>query len=328
MLNHEIYMNRCLQLAKNGLGSVSPNPMVGCVIVCDDKIIGEGYHQKYGEAHAEVNAINAVEDKSLLSKCTLYVNLEPCAHHGKTPPCADLIIEHNIPKVVIGCVDANEKVKGKGAQKLIEANVDVTIGVLEKECIELNKRFFTFHNKKRPYIILKWAQSNDGCMDKIRDSSEAKINWITQPETQSLTHLWRSQEDAVLVGKNTVLNDNPELTVRAINGNNPIKIVLGQQESFNLDLNIFKGTHPPIFLDLKSAKEICYALYEKEIQSVMVEGGKKTLELFINENLWDEARILTGDVTLKDGLKAPKINGVLENREALGKDTLEIYINA
>lgn len=324
---HELYMQRCIQLAKNGLGNVSPNPMVGCVIVCDRKIIGEGYHQKYGEAHAEVNAINSVKDKSLLANSTLYVSLEPCSHYGKTPPCVDLIIHYKIPKVVIGCVDSFDKVSGKGIEHLKKNGIDVTVGILEKECIELNKRFFTFHNKKRPYIILKWAESIDGFIDKKRTDSEAKINWITQPETQQITHLWRSQEDAILVGKNTIINDNPELTVRVVEGNNPIKIILGKEHGFNSELNIFKGTHPPIFLDLKSAKEICNAIYEKEIQSVIVEGGKKTLELFIKANLWDEARILTGDITFKDGIKAPKIKGKLSTKEQLGKDSLEIYFN-
>jgi len=320
-------MQRCIQLAKKGLGNVSPNPMVGCVIVCDEKIIGEGYHQKYGEAHAEVNAINSVNDKSLLSKSILYVSLEPCAHLGKTPPCANLIVENKIPNVVIGCVDTFDKVSGKGVEHLKKNGVDVTVGILEKECLDLNKRFFTFHNKNRPYIILKWAESNDGFIDKIRDESNPKINWITQPETQQITHLWRSQEDAILIGKNTVLNDNPELTVRAIEGNNPIKIILGKQEEFDFGLNIFKGTHPPIFINKKTAREICDTLYEKEIQSVIIEGGKKTLELFINENLWDEARILKGDVTFKNGLNAPEIKGNPSIKEQLGKDSLEIYFN-
>ena len=307
-MNNEAYIARCIQLAKNGFGKVSPNPMVGCVIVHNGKIIGEGYHQNYGEPHAEVNAINAVKNVSLLKEATLYVSLEPCAHFGKTPPCADLIIHHQIPKVVIGCIDTFSEVSGKGIDRLRSKNVDVTVGILEKECMDLNKRFFTFHTKKRPYIILKWAQSKDGFIDKLRTESSPTINWITQPETQQLTHLWRSQEDAILVGKNTVLNDNPSLTVRAIEGKNPKRFVLAKQEEISSNYAVCNNEAETHFIEAKTAQEICDALYERNIQSVIIEGGKQTLETFISAKLWDEALVFTGNVLFEAGLKAPTLS--------------------
>jgi diaminohydroxyphosphoribosylaminopyrimidine deaminase / 5-amino-6-(5-phosphoribosylamino)uracil reductase len=326
-MNNEAYIARCIQLAKNGFGRVSPNPMVGCVIVHNGEIIGEGYHQNYGEAHAEVNAINAVKDTSLLKEATLFVSLEPCAHFGKTPPCADLIIHHQIPKVVIGCIDTFSEVSGKGIERLRSKNVDVTVGVLEKECIDLNKRFFTFHNKKRPYIILKWAQSKDGYMDKLRTESSPKINWITQPETQQLTHLWRSQENAILVGKTTVLNDNPSLTVRAIEGRNPKRFVLAKKEEIPSDYAVCNNEVETHFIEAKTAQEICDVLYQHNIQSVIIEGGKQTLETFISANIWDEARILTGNVLFNDGLKSPTLSQTPITKQSLGKDFLETFIN-
>ncbi len=222
-------MRRCLQLAKMGEGNVAPNPMVGAVIVCNHKIIGEGYHQEFGGPHAEVNAINSVKDKSLLAKSTIYVSLEPCAHHGKTPPCSDLIVEHKIPKVVIGSQDTFSKVNGKGIKKLEANGCQVTCGVLEKECRKLNKRFFTFHEKKRPFVILKWAQTKDGFLDKKRNEGEKGIHWITAPETRSLVHLWRSKEMGVLVGRQTAAVDDPKLNVRDVTGKNPVRIILDSQ---------------------------------------------------------------------------------------------------
>ena len=320
-------MQRCLQLAKKGLGSVSPNPMVGCVIVYNNKIIGEGFHQNYGDAHAEVNAINSVQNKALLKKSTLYVNLEPCAHFGKTPPCANLIAEKQIPHVVIGCVDIFSEVSGKGIEKLKFSGIDVTLGVLEKESQYLNRRFFTFHNKKRPYVILKWAQSKDGFIDKHRGENDKGINWITQPETKQLTHLWRSHEDAVLVGKNTVLTDNPSLTTRAVKGKNPMRIVLGKQEDIPSNYKIFGAESKTFFLQGDSAM-ILQELYQKNIQSVIVEGGKHVLEQFISLNLWDEARILTGEVSFEKGIKAPIISQNPTKTETHGKDTINYYKNA
>lgn len=326
-MSHESYIYRCIELAKKGKGSVSPNPMVGCVIVHNEKIIGEGYHQKYGQAHAEVNAINSVEDKSLLSKSTLYVSLEPCAHFGKTPPCSDLIVQHKIPNVIIGCIDSFNEVSGRGIEKLKSAGVNVILGILEKECLELNKRFFTFHNKKRPYIILKWAQTKDGFIDIIRENWEVGVNWITQPETKLITHKWRTEEDAILVGYNTVIYDNPSLTARAVNGKNPKRIILGNKEDFNPALNIFKSDAETFFINNKSVSEICDELYKLEIQSVIIEGGRKTLDLFLKSNLWDEARVLVGDIEFHNGIEAPKLNNnpYIENR--FRRDTIITYIN-
>lgn len=226
MNTEEKYLFRCLQLAKLGRGMVAPNPMVGSVVVHKGEIIGEGYHQAYGEAHAEVNAINAVKDKTLLPQSTIYVNLEPCAHFGKTPPCANLIIESKIPKVVIGCVDPYAEVSGKGIERMQNAGIEVVVGVLEKQSIALNKRFFTFHAAKRPYIILKWAQSANGMIDTLRGENEKGIVWLTQPATKTLVHQWRAEEAGILVGRKTIYNDNPSLTTRLVKGPHPIRIIL------------------------------------------------------------------------------------------------------
>ena len=238
MNTHQKYINRCIQLAKNGLGTTYPNPMVGSVIVYNDEIIGEGWHQKAGESHAEVNAINSVKDKSLLSKSTIYVSLEPCSHFGKTPPCCDLIIKNNIPNVVIGTVDPFAKVAGNGIKKLLEAGKNVTIGILEDECNDLNKRFFTFHTKKRPYIILKWAESADGFIAPSSKDKKEPV-WITNEISRQLVHKWRSEEQAILVGTQTVLDDNPSLTTRDWFGKNPIRIVLDQNNKISKENHIF-----------------------------------------------------------------------------------------
>ena len=257
MTGEEKYMFKCLALAKNGLKEVSPNPMVGCVIVHQNKIIGEGYHQKYGEAHAEVNAINSVENKALLKESTLYVNLEPCAHYGKTPPCADLIIKHKIPKVVIGCMDSFGEVSGKGIENLKEAGTEVTVGVLQKESLRLNKRFFTFQNKNRPHIILKWAETKDGFIDVDRSDFKGTVdNWITSNDSKILVHKWRSEEEAIMIGTNTALNDNPHLTVREIEGKNPIRVILDLNLRLPNDLNVFdKSTPTLVFNHKKDALE-------------------------------------------------------------------------
>ncbi|HCQ28892.1 MAG TPA: bifunctional diaminohydroxyphosphoribosylaminopyrimidine deaminase/5-amino-6-(5-phosphoribosylamino)uracil reductase RibD, partial [Flavobacteriales bacterium] len=243
----EKYLQRCLDLAKNGKGRVAPNPMVGCVIVHNGKIIGEGYHREYGKAHAEVNAINSVKNKELLRESTLYVNLEPCAHYGKTPPCSNLIIENNIPKVVVGCIDSFSAVAGKGIEKMQKAGIDVTVGVLEKESLALNRAFFTFHNKKRPYILLKWAQTLDGFIDIDRTSQKTTSdNWISNKFSKQLVHLYRSEIAGILVGKNTVMNDNPALTTRLIYGKSPIRLIIDFEQSIQESATVFNGEVPTV----------------------------------------------------------------------------------
>jgi len=320
---HEKYIRRCIELAKNGLGTTYPNPMVGSVIVCDGKIIGEGWHKKSGEPHAEVNAVNSVKDKSLLKKSTIFVSLEPCSHFGKTPPCCDLIIENKIPNVVIGTVDSNVKVAGNGIKKLIEAGAKVTVGILETECIELNKRFFTFHEKKRPYVILKWAETQDGFIAPLT-KLEQKPVWITNEFSRQLVHKWRSEEQAILVGTQTAIDDNPKLNVRDWAGKNPIRIVLDQNNRISKESHIYdKQVKTIIFsaipkpnkeenttfeiIDFKQnlAEQILNVLYKHQIQSVIIEGGSQTLQTFIDENLWDEARVFIGKNNFETGIKAP-----------------------
>jgi diaminohydroxyphosphoribosylaminopyrimidine deaminase/5-amino-6-(5-phosphoribosylamino)uracil reductase len=359
----QTYIKRCLQIAKNGLGTTRPNPMVGAVIVCENKIIGEGFTSPYGSHHAEVNAINAVKDKSLLSKSTLYVTLEPCSHFGKTPPCSDLIITQKIPNVVVGCIDDNPEVAGKGITKLREAGCNVTFGVLEAECKAHHKRFLTFHNKKRPYIILKWAETDDGFMaPKTKD--EQKPVWITNQYSRQLVHKWRAEEHAILVGTNTVIEDNPSLTVRDWTGENPVRFVLDRHNkidkkykliSDNNETKIITTSHflnevpsegwiiyPPkygsfklddknskSYIDWESkndiAKQICESLRFKEISSVIIEGGAKTLQTFIDEDLWDEARVFIGNSEFKEGVKAPKLNGQLVSEVTILEDRLLIF---
>ena len=322
---HEKYISRCIELAKNGLGTTYPNPMVGSVIVYDGKIIGEGWHKKAGEPHAEVNAVNAVKDKSLLKKSTIYVSLEPCSHFGKTPPCCDLIIKNEIPNVVIGTVDPNIKVAGNGIKKLIDSGATVTVGILEKECKELNKRFFTFHEKKRPYIILKWAESQDGFIAPSKIiRNEQKPVWITNEYSRQLVHKWRSEEQAILVGTNTVIDDNPRLDVRDWSGNNPIRIVLDKNNRIPKDSHVFDNQTKTVILsqsitsineentiferidfDKNITPQIAEILYKHKIQSIIIEGGRQTLQTFIDENLWDEARIFIGNKLLKNGTISP-----------------------
>ena len=327
------------------MGTTYPNPLVGSVIVFENQIIGEGWHKKAGQAHAEVNAINSVKNKSLLSKATIYVSLEPCSHFGKTPPCSDLIIENKIPNVVIGTVDPNEKVAGKGIQKLLEAGIHVTIGILENECLELNKRFFTFHQKKRPYIILKWAETADGFIAP-KEKDEQKPVWITNQYSRQLVHKWRSEEQAILVGTQTVLDDNPTLNVRDWHGNHPVKIILDRQNRLNEDLVVFNSTEKTIVFsetkrDFKNnncysevlnfnenlAQEICISLFQNSIQSVLIEGGARTLQTFIDANLWDEARIFKGKISFKEGIKAPIFSGNLIEKQTIFDDTLQIFKN-
>ena len=334
MNHHEDYIKRCLQISKNGLGYTRPNPMVGAVIVYSDRIIGEGYTSPYGGPHAEVNAINAVEDKSLLKNSTLYVTLEPCSHHGKTPPCSDLIIAHQIPNVVIGCIDDNPQVAGKGIAKLKASGCNVIVGILENECKLHHKRFFTFHNKKRPYIILKWAETKDGFIaPKTKD--EKKPVWITNAYSRQLVHKWRAEEQAILVGTNTVVEDNPSLTVRDWTGQNPIRIVLDKLSKLPVDsLKIFDSESQTIRITENDinykddlAKQICNHLYIQNINSIIIEGGAKTLQTFIDENLWDEARVFTGQTEFKEGVKAPKLKGRLVSEQNILDDQLKIYLN-
>ena len=342
---HEKYIKRCIELAKNGLGTTYPNPLVGSVIVCDGKIIGEGWHRKAGGPHAEVNAVNSVKDKSLLSKSTIYVSLEPCSHFGKTPPCCDLIIANKIPNVVIGTVDPFAKVSGNGIKKLMEAGRNVTVGILEAECNELNKRFFTFHQKKRPFVILKWAESQDGFLSPTY-KEEKKPAWITNAFSRQLVHKWRTQEEAILVGTQTVLDDNPKLDSRDWKGNNPTRIVLDRTgkiteeyfvkdnkiktivitEQENLENSSHISFENAIF-DSNLPFSVLDILYKNDIQSVIIEGGKKTLQTFIDANLWDEARIFKGQNSFKNGTKSPDFKGNLVSKEAILNDELLIFKN-
>ncbi|CDF80092.1 diaminohydroxyphosphoribosylaminopyrimidine deam inase / 5-amino-6-(5-phosphoribosylamino)ura cil reductase [Formosa agariphila KMM 3901] len=307
--------------------------MVGCVIVLNNSIIGEGFTSPYGGPHAEVNAIQSVTDKSLLKQATLYVTLEPCSHFGKTPPCSDLIIKYNIPKVVIGTIDDNSLVAGQGIKKLKSAGCDVTVGVLEAECKNHHKRFFTFHNKKRPYIILKWAESADGFIAP-KSKDEQKPVWITNTYSRQLVHKWRAEEQAILVGGNTVLQDNPSLTVRDWAGLQPTRIVIDTHNNLPEDVAVFNTTAKTIRLteaglntSLPLATQICERLHEHEVTSVIIEGGSKTLQTFINENLWDEARVFYGTNQFLDGTKAPSFKGQLISETKLLNDTLKYYNN-
>ena len=342
---HEKYIKRCIELAQNGFGTTYPNPMVGSVIVYEGKIIGEGWHKKAGEPHAEVNAIRSVKDKSLLKKATIYVSLEPCSHFGKTPPCSDLIIENQIPNVVVGTVDPNEKVAGKGIKKLIEAGANVTVGILEDECYELNKRFFTFHNKQRPYIILKWAESQDGFLAPEKEiNQERKPVWITNQYSRQLVHKWRSEEQAILVGTQTVINDNPKLNVRDWEGNNPVRVVLDQDNRISKDSFIFdesvktivftksennisteNTTFEVIDFTQNIIPQILTVLHQNQIQSIIIEGGLQTLQSFIDLNIWDEARVFIGKTSFENGTKAPNIPKKNQTKTHIKNDEL-IYV--
>jgi diaminohydroxyphosphoribosylaminopyrimidine deaminase / 5-amino-6-(5-phosphoribosylamino)uracil reductase len=329
----ERYMRRCFQLAANGLGMVAPNPLVGAVIVHKDRIIGEGYHRKYGEAHAEVNAVNSVADKSLLPDATIYVSLEPCAHFGKTPPCADLLVKHRFKRVVIANRDPFDAVDGKGIERLIANGIDVEVGVLEQEGRELNRRFFTFHEQKRPYIILKWAQSKDGFMGRENESV-----WITAPETRKLVHLWRSQEMGILVGRQTVRVDDPELTVRDVAGNQPTRIIIDRDLQLPTKSRVFNDAAPFLVLNEVDANdtrvkidfgnffpEVMSALHQHNIASLIVEGGAVTLQRFLDADLFDELRVLTGNVYLKTGIAAPAVRGEHQSCTTFGADLIDIY---
>lgn len=347
-------MRRCIQLAKNGLGSTYPNPLVGSVIVANDKVIGEGWHLKAGSPHAEVNAIASVHEKNLLKKATIYVSLEPCSHFGKTPPCADLIIASGIKKVVIGSLDPNPKVAGRGVKKLMDAGCEILTGVLDNECIELNKRFFTFHQKKRPYIFLKWAETLDHFISpKTETRTETKPVWITNEYSRQLAHKMRGEEVAILAGTNTVLQDNPSLTTRNWAGSNPIRIVIDREMKLSpmsavfdekAKTIVFTGNNNSPFKNTSSlenseeqlqytdidfskniASQICEALYKAGIQSLIVEGGSKTLQTFIDENLWDEAYIFSGNATFGQGIAAPILKGDFVKEQRIKEDSLKLF---
>jgi len=306
---HEKFMSRCIELAKKGLGNTYPNPLVGSVIVHEGKIIGEGWHHKAGAPHAEINAIDSVTDPGLLKSSTIYISLEPCSHFGRTPPCANRIISEGIKKVVIGSTDPNPQVCGKGIQILKEAVCEVTTGVMEDACDALNKRFFTFQKKHRPYIFLKWAQTSDCFIAPAKRKTEGKPVWISNPLSKQLVHKMRAEEAAILVGTQTVIDDNPSLTTREWNGSNPLRIALDRNGRIPKSAAILDGSSPTLLLTENSnneipnvtsraldfskpiAKQVCELLYEMEIQSLIVEGGAKTLQTFIDEELWDEAMV-------------------------------------
>lgn len=304
----EQYMCRAISLARCGAGLTYPNPMVGAVVVHKEQIIGEGYHIKAGTGHAEVNAIASVGNKELLKESTIYVSLEPCSHYGKTPPCAKLIIDMGIPRVVVGCVDSFSEVSGRGIEMLRNAGIDVTVGVLEDECRELNKRFFTFHEKHRPYIILKWAQSADGFIDSVRDAS-APAPWLSNDACRLLVHRQRAQEQAILVGAETIRRDNPSLTTRYFAGSDPMRIVLTGNNGIPPTSTVCTDGKPLTLISgHQSAADVATQLYQMGLQSVIVEGGRTTLQMFIDSGLWDEAYVYCGNTTLGNGVKAPSIN--------------------
>lgn len=340
-------MNRCLELASSGKNHVAPNPMVGSVIVHDGIIIGEGYHRKYGDAHAEVNAIESVKDKTLLKDSTIYVNLEPCSHYGKTPPCADLIVKNGLKRVVIATLDSNPEVAGKGVKHLEKHNIKVTVEVLRDEARYLNRRFFTFHERKRPYIILKWAQSADGYIDLERKNESPEIHWISNDQSKRIVHQWRAEESAILVGKNTVMSDNPSLTTREVVGPNPIRVVIDPNnvlEETAIITKIFDDQAPTLvynYLEEKQTGNVTYIklakqrdfleqllsdLFARDIQSIIIEGGRFTLDRFIESELWDEVRVIRGIPLFNGGIRAPEFNHDPRSTETLGSDQIDYYI--
>jgi diaminohydroxyphosphoribosylaminopyrimidine deaminase/5-amino-6-(5-phosphoribosylamino)uracil reductase len=340
---HETYMQRCIQLALLGAGHVAPNPMVGAVLVHNDRIIGEGYHQEYGGAHAEVNCIANVDEKNkrLIRLSTMYVSLEPCAHFGKTPPCADFIIKHKIPHVVIGCRDPFEQVNGKGTEKLKAAGIDITTGILEKDCMHLNRRFFTFHTQHRPYIIIKWAETRDR---RIGNYGNNRLH-ITNAITNRLVHKWRNDEAAIMVGTNTAAFDDPQLTNRLWSGKSPVRIILDTDLRLSSSLKIFDRSVPTIIFntrvheengsliyyqitdDVSVVHQVLNGLYQKKINSVMIEGGTKLIQSFIDEGTWDEARVITNNsLEAGDGVPSPVLtNEKLVRKEIIGDDVIQYY---
>ena len=339
-----LFMKRSLELAMLGVGNVAPNPMVGCVIVHQGKIIGEGYHAFYGGPHAEVNAIASVVNEEIFKDSTLYVTLEPCAHFGKTPPCANLILKKGIPRVVVGCRDPFQEVNGRGIDLLRNAGVEVIVDALHEECRELNKRFFSFHEKKRPYVVLKWAMSADGFMDIDRSSGQRGSVMISHPDTQVLVHQWRSEEASILIGKNTLLNDNPSLTVRRVKGKNPVRVVLSD-EPIDLQGYLLGNNEAPTLVltneaergigsvryvacgNVHDVSSVLGRLHKENILSVLVEGGSRVLQSFLDSGLWDEARIIVSDHPLGKGLVAPTLSMKASHEEQSASDTIRYYFN-
>ena len=334
----EFFMQRALELASLGRGYVSPNPLVGCVIVCDGKIVGEGWHKRYGEAHAEVNAVDSVTDKALLPKSTVYVNLEPCSHFGKTPPCADMLIREQVKKVVVANLDSNPLVAGEGIKKLRAAGIEVVTGILHEQGRALNKRFFTFMESQRPYIILKWAETSDGFI--ARKNFDSK--WISHELSRQLVHKWRTEEDAVLVGMRTAQHDNPQLNVRDWTGRNPVRIVIDRFLKLNDSLHLFDGSqqtlrynllkheeHPNLLLvrldENNFLQNLVRDLFKRKIQSVIVEGGAQTLQSFIDAGLWDEARVFVSRKFFESGISAPALKGKQVLDQKIQSDLLKIY---
>ena len=351
------YMKYALELARKGGRATRPNPMVGAVIVFNGEIIGEGYHQKCGEAHAEVNAVNSVKNRELLPQSTIYVTLEPCSHWGKTPPCSDMIVAERFKRVVVAMVDPFEKVSGSGINKIRAAGIEVEVGILENEARELNKSFITYHTKQRPYVILKWAQTTDGFIDNDRDPN-TPATWMTGAECKRLVHRWRSEECAIMVGTNTVIRDNPSLTVRDCQGNNPVRVTFDSKLSLPMNRNIFDDqaktliftTHDAIckcntqypknieLIGLQSTKnmdEVLKKLYERGIMSIIVEGGRSLLDSFIDAGLWDEMRIFKSPLMLNDlrggsgigGIKAPDYDGQIIDNYILDDVEITIFKN-
>jgi diaminohydroxyphosphoribosylaminopyrimidine deaminase / 5-amino-6-(5-phosphoribosylamino)uracil reductase len=361
MENHEIYMQRCLQLAEKGMRAAMPNPSVGAVLVYDGRIIGEGHTSPYGGPHGEVNCINSVTDidRHLIPDATLYVSLEPCSHYGKTPPCCDLIIAQQIKKIVVGTRDPHEKVAGNGIKKMREANKEVIVGILEKECRESNRRFFTFHEKKRPYIILKWAESGDGFLSphvriddsiiRLSDNStlgDKKPVWITNKHSRQLVHKWRSEEAAILVGTQTVLDDNPSLDVRSWSGTDPVRVVIDRNGKISDSYTVKNQKIKTIVLtedaNLPNLDTLLYenvpfnegflpavmaVLHRHSLLSVIIEGGRQTLQSFIDAGFWDEARVFKGTVVFGTGTPAPLFNGIAEEKQLIDEDELLIFRN-
>lgn len=339
-MKHEFYIRRCIELAQKALGKTYPNPMVGSVIVHNGKIIGEGYHQKAGEPHAEINAINSVENKDLLKESTIYVSLEPCAHYGKTPPCALKIVETGFKKVVIGAMDSHDKVNGKGKKIIQDAGIEVVSGVLEEECLALNKRFFTYHEKNRPYIILKWAESADRFMDKDFQPTQ-----ISNSLTKQFVHQLRSDEHSILIGTMTALRDNPSLTTREVEGRNPIRILIDIDLKVPQDYHIFNNESETLVFNslrddesgnvkfIKTSREnfienLLKKLHERQIQSVIIEGGSLVLQQFIDTDLWDESIVIKNkNLLLENGTKAPKFNKTPFKEENFQDNSIEFYLN-
>jgi diaminohydroxyphosphoribosylaminopyrimidine deaminase / 5-amino-6-(5-phosphoribosylamino)uracil reductase len=340
---HEHYMQRCFELARSGAGFVAPNPLVGSVLVHQGQIIGEGAHLMYGGPHAEVNAIKNCRQPELLSQCTLYVNLEPCSHHGKTPPCAHLIAQKQIPRVVVGSLDSNPLVSGRGIQYLRDAGAEVISGVLEAEARELNRRFYTWHEKRRPYIILKWAQTADGFIDRRRTPEEPRAI-ISSPDSHRLLHGWRAEEAAILVGTHTALFDDPHLTVRLSTGHHPVRLVIDRHNRLPNALRVFDGAAPTIVFsyhpqerpyadtvllepDNNELGQILQVLFERNLQSVLVEGGSALLHSFLKAGLWDEIRIFTSPQEFGTGVLAPALSLAPLSQSQSGPDTLTLYRN-